>query len=57
MYTQAAETMWSNLTDKLNDYNHILIAAKFGLESFTQSFQSRKFTNIRSLNLIRLNLF
>lgn len=42
MYTQAAETMWNNLTEKLNDCNHILTLAKFGLESFLQSFQARK---------------
>lgn len=45
MYTQAAETMWNNLTEKLNDCNHILTLAKFGLESFLQSFQARKFQN------------
>jgi len=43
MYTQAAETMWSNLTEKLNDYNHVLTSAKLGLESFLQTFQTRKF--------------
>lgn len=43
MYTQAAETMWINLTEKLNDNNHVLTLTKFGLESFLQSFQSRKF--------------
>lgn len=51
MYTQAAETMWNNLTEKLNDCNHILTLAKFGLESFLQSFQARKF------NLMLTSLF
>lgn len=46
MYTQAAETMWNNLTEKLNDYNHILTLAKFGLESFLQSFQARKLNQV-----------
>lgn len=43
MYTQAAETMWTSLTEKLNDYNHILELALFGLENFLQSFQNREY--------------
>lgn len=43
MYTQAAETMWSNLTEKLNDHNHLLELALFGLDNFLQSFQNRKY--------------
>ena len=58
MYTQAAETMWNNLTEKLNDCNHILTLAQFGLESFLQSFQARKFQAQNFLHLFSLmNLF
>lgn len=42
MYTQAAETMWTNLTEKLSDMNHVLTLAKYGLESFLVSFYARK---------------
>jgi hypothetical protein len=42
MYTQAAETMWNNLTEKLNDSNHILELAFYGLENFLQSLQTRE---------------
>lgn len=56
MYTQAAETMWNNLTEKLNDSNHILTLAKFGLESFLQSFQARKLFFHETRNEISLYL-
>lgn len=46
MYTQAAENMWSSLTEKLNDCNHILKSAKLGLEAFLTAFQARKFNFI-----------
>lgn len=39
MYTQAAETMWTTLTDKLSDFNHILTLTNYGLENFLSSFQ------------------
>lgn len=54
MYTQAAEIMWNSLTEKLNDCNHILTLAKFGLESFLQSFQARK--SCLSSSLLKLFL-
>jgi pentatricopeptide repeat protein len=43
MYTQAAENMWSQMTEKLNDCNHIFLAAKLSLEAFLQSYQNREF--------------
>lgn len=56
MYTQAAETIWSSLTEKLNDCNHILTLAKFGLESFLQSFQTRNFYYDLDSSRFALNL-
>lgn len=60
MYTQAAETMWSSLTDKLNDYNHLLELALFGLDNFLQSFQNRKLLHSnfgKNDRIVRLELF
>lgn len=54
MYTQAAETMWSSLTDKLNDYNHLLELALFGLDNFLQSFQNRKLLHSNFGKMIEL---
>jgi hypothetical protein len=47
MYTQAAETLWSNLTEKLNNNEHVLAATNIGLELFIQNFQLRELHIIR----------
>lgn len=42
MYTQAAEDMWSKLTNHVSDIKYSLKQTILGLDSFSKSFQTRK---------------
>lgn len=57
MYTQFAETLWTNITKHVSDIQFRMTHTILGLQTFNKTFSARKFINFASIKIVIFSFY